>query len=546
MVVEQRKAQHLVPFAYLGLALLVVVLVVPSVLRPLRPETSQSAEFSPDAPPDENQDAVVAALQRAQSGTAGSGSGQGQGERTGADVPVADPEPPVLGCRGFGDPPRQTESFYSAPCLPPCPSNDGATWKNVSANEVRIGFNHGNQGASYEGPIRTESGGGPERANDRTYRVLQAYFNQRFNTCGRSIRLVHLAGGNTSTDGNAAAAQADNEFGVFAAYHLNTVFCRDMIRRGLVVACNPTPASAYAEANGQRWGWMTDWTTIDRFTADLLCKQLRDKPASYTDDPTLTGRTRRFGYLMWSSPNQAGSHTPEHLRSSFDDQCGGSFAVGQDFPAEAEADEAGNANTTITRMKAEGVTTIVLAHEIVAAAYIMSAASSQNYYPEWVIQSPYALDFDEWGAAMPPDQQRHTLGLSQWERPRPYEQTDCFAAYKSIDPSGTPDPAICKTVFPDLQQLVNGVQMAGRTLTPQTFRDGMMRIGQRFYPDAYAIGGGYGPGDFTYIDDFGLIWWDPTAIAPETGRAGAYQWVNDGARYRVGEVPAEPVPFFQR
>ena len=64
------------PMAFMGLGLLLIVILLPSALRPPAPQTNQTAQLSPDAPPDKT-DSIIATLQRAGSGTAGTGSGSG-------------------------------------------------------------------------------------------------------------------------------------------------------------------------------------------------------------------------------------------------------------------------------------------------------------------------------------------------------------------------------------------------------------------------------------------------------------------------------------
>ena len=545
---KSRRVEQLLPLGYLVVALALVLGLLPSVLRSQPPPANDSAELSPDSSKD-HQQSIIASLNAAGSETAGSGQGQGgNGPGTGAGgAPPPPPPQPALGCHGFGDPPRQTESLYSAPCVPKCPSNEGATYKNVSAGEVKIGFRHGSAAPSYTGPIKRD----PDPADsgvDRTARVIQAYFNQRFQTCGRYIQLVALEDcadpGKTATDQQACAAKFDTEQHLFGAYMLGNEFCNEFIRRGLLAMCNPEPERFYDSANGLRWGWMTDFTKIDNFTAELLCKQLQGKPATFTDDPALNGKPRKFGGLYWTSVNGGGSHTTDDVRKAMASKCGMSFTDFQEFPAENESNEIPNAQAALARFRAEGITTVVFAHETAAAAVVMADATSNQYFPEWVLPSPYGVDFNLIGSILPPEQMRHAFGFSQWELPHPSTASDCYIAYQSVDPTNTPDGTFCKLVFPFLQQFVNGIQMAGPRLNPQTFRDGLYKLGHRFYPDRLSVGGGFGPGDYTYIDDFGLIWWDRTAPDPETGNQGAYRWVMNGKRFQLGQIPTAPVGFF--
>ena len=56
---------------------------------------------------------------------------------------------------------------------------------------------------------------------------------------------------------------------------------------------------------------------------------------------------------------------------------------------------------------------------------------------------------------------------------------------------------------------------------------------------------GFGEGDYTPTDDFREIWWDPDKISPQNNKPGAWVQVG-GDRYFPGNMPAGPVPFFER
>ena len=80
---EQRgsKVERYLPLIYFAVALVLVIAVLPTVLRPPQQQPHQSAELSPDAPPDKDQQSIISSLGRGQSATAGSGAGVGAGGR---------------------------------------------------------------------------------------------------------------------------------------------------------------------------------------------------------------------------------------------------------------------------------------------------------------------------------------------------------------------------------------------------------------------------------------------------------------------------------
>src|SRR5437763_15119101 len=62
--------EKFLPLGYFAVALACAVILLPSALRPPAQQPNQTAELSPNAPPDKNQAAIIGSLQRASSGVA--------------------------------------------------------------------------------------------------------------------------------------------------------------------------------------------------------------------------------------------------------------------------------------------------------------------------------------------------------------------------------------------------------------------------------------------------------------------------------------------
>ena len=95
-------------------------------------------------------------------------------------------------------------------------------------------------------------------------------------------------------------------------------------------------------------------------------------------------------------------------------------------------------------------------------------------------------------------------------------------------------------VYLQLLPLVLGVQMAGPELTPENLETGMFA-----FPERTGVAGtwDWGPGHYSPVRDIREIWWDPDAISPFNGQPGSY--VDNGQRYRTGEIPAGDPEVFQ-
>ena len=195
-------------------------------------------------------------------------------------------------------------------------------------------------------------------------------------------------------------------------------------------------------------------------------------------------------------------------------------------------------------MRNENVTTIVANTYNIPLNLMMQAADTQGYQPEWLQFAQYSLDDPTNVRALPANQRTHMFGFSSAELPRPRFDGDCHVAYRLADPSSAADNSTCTVLWDTILQIANAIQVAGPNLTPTSIRDGLFKVGRRFPAERWAVGGGFGPGDFSYVDDFALMWWDPTATWAFDGSAGAYRFTHGGRRFRLGQVPTD-VPFFE-
>lgn len=534
----RRRTVDLLPMLSLALSAVVAAVVLPSALRPPPEQQSASSAFSPDAPPEEEADAIVQSLRQAASRTAGASGAEPTPVTT---VPKV--EKPSRG-QCFGDPPRQVESLYAAPCRAAFTGdNGGATHKNVSGDEVRVAMWHGLISAS-EGTIPDAPPPG-EGAAMRTLRILQAYFNKNYELYGRRLQIVWMdPADDEEATHRATAVRADEEWGVFASIYLSSPYCDEMARRTLISFCDNFASSFYPPRDPYVWSLMPDLGKTDRLGAEYVCKKLIGRKAAFAGDPAYQQMERRVGVLAESDPVVSGDHTSADIARALREQCGYEAVTTIDFNVRNEQGVQ-QLTTGIAKLRQENVTTVFGSARGGSWAVFMALADSAGYSPEWFQPGQYAVDWNSFTQILPPSQSAHLFGLGVHEIARPLDETDCYRAYRSIDPSSSPDRQTCLLFFHDLMSVANGLQEAGPKLTPESFRDGLYSMGTRLYPnEEWAMGGGFSRGDWTYIDSAAEIWWDPNAVDPEQGRPGAYRWTNNGRRYLPGEIPeGEPLVF---
>jgi hypothetical protein len=524
---------------YFAVLLIAAVVVLPSALRPPPDPAQQSAELSPDAPPDEQQDAIVAALNRGSTATAG------QTIVNGKPVDVTIPPAPPRACpSGRGDPPRQVESLYAASCAPAfVGDNGGATSKGVTPTEIRIAINGTNAGSSdpcADGRLPTTPPPG-ECESDRTFRVLQQYFNQNFQLYGRHIQF-YVAQSDTTDEPaiRAAAVKADEEYKVFGAGFVYAPGCQELTHRKIVNFCSQQPKSEYERSFPYMWGWDMNGTDLVTASAEFVCKRYVGKPAIYAGDPTMHAKKRKFGNVFFAS---RGYESLGPLFSKKLRECGAEVV---DVAATLDTqDGTAGLGQAIARFIAEGVTTVIPGMDAVSQIALTNQAANNGYLPEWFANGAGANTFNAIAELMNQTEWAHAFGITPFEDERPNDFHDCYRAYRSIDPGGTPNYTICKGLFYHLLQLVNGIQLAGPKLTPESFAQGMFKKGLRFWDHpTWAVGGGYAPGFQTYIQNLAVVWYDPTTQDPQyLNSAGAYWYENGGKRYKLGELPAEDRAF---
>jgi hypothetical protein len=136
--------------------------------------------------------------------------------------------------------------------------------------------------------------------------------------------------------------------------------------------------------------------------------------------------------------------------------------------------------------------------------------------------------------------QEHSFGISPLgpntsQKP---QSTIGYAAYKSVRPNDEPANGV-DGIYYQLYMMAIGIQLAGPNLTPATFERGMFS-----YKEALGPAGlwGFGPQDYTPMDDYHEFYWDPDKISTYNGKKGAWVDPTPGKRYRHGADEMEPGP----
>ena len=452
--------------------------------------------------------------------------------------------PPIGAVTPCSDRARQIpEDPYSPPCLAFSGSNGGATWRGVTDTTIRIGIRFPADPVDFGQAQQFLADHGIHETRDdleRTARGLLDYFNRAFQFYGRRIEPVIWQGsglaaqeilGGGQEAANADAIKAARELDVFAdASAFTPPYADALTKQGVVAVGAPYMSRQwYTDRAPYAWSVTPDCSLITETGAELWTRQLAGRPAAYAGGD-LQGRPRRLALIAPDVPwyQDCINDGVRRIKAA-----GGDVAVRINYsldPSVFTSQAAG----IVAKLKDEGITSVACGCDPLLPIFLTAKANEQNYQPEWLVMGTALTDTDIFGQFYNQDQWRHAFGISLIGPQQPVRASLGYRAYKSVR---TDEPSIAvDLLYYFMYVIAIGIEMAGPDLTPQTFQQGMFN-----YPRATGPAGswGFGPGDYTPMDDAMAIWWNPDADSPYNGKKGAYQ--TDGRRYRPGQWPSGPI-----
>lgn len=544
---------------HLGLAVAVLAILLPLLLRAAAQAPPTAAEFSPNA------NKVIKQAPPGQAASAnGSGKGtDGQGGGPGTTGPPSVQVPRNQVKRCVGPPPlRQIEDPQSPPCIAYWTGdNGGATWKGVTRDSVYIA-------------VPT-----PENVQNK-YNALVKFFNNRFQFYGRKLVLEFCSssgGGSGSSDeanqnaDAALAAAGCNGPAPFAstfyrqnngAHYMPAMACRYKIP--VVGSYSPYDSKFLNRCPGLQFQYPME---VDEEFANLgewVCNRLVGRKAQWSTGfdgqappKALADQIRKFGVLLEPFTEDDPVARPDALNpiTARLKACGA--PVSNDTiivnPVNGLYDPA-TAQNAMLQLKTKGVTSVICMCNFFSFGSLQRGATTAGYHPEWItstfglndVPSSFTL------GAGPPDQMQHTFGVTFQPRVVKPLLNPYNVAMAEGDPSIAPDQLStvegALEVYRALLVLASGIQMAGPKLTPDTFRDGLRNT---VFPNpiTQTMAGfvGFKPNGYSMTKDGAEWWWSTRARGPfsdSAAKSGAVCYLDGGRRYELGGWPKGEPPFF--
>ncbi len=468
----------------------------------------------------------------------------------GEDAPDCDPETGRI----------MVPSIYAPDCVPLWPEgadNGGATYQGVTADEIVVAVYDAERSQE---AIDAEAQTGVTRPEDEErienrLKMVSAY-NDLYETYGRRVRVELVPAAGDGSDEAAARADAiyiAEEIGAFAVLggpggSAINAYVNELVDRGVVCLCTASqPIENYIEWSPYVWSGLMASSQGYVHRADLISKRLAGQPAIYAGDEAFQDQERVFGLVWYDTADGAYKAGVDYVIELLGED-GVTLTESINYIAGGNLEE--DAQSIITKLKASGVTSVILATDPFMPTNLTNQATAQDYWPEWIITGSTGTDSSTLARLYDQEQWANAFGISYLLPPISPDYTQREGNLVSWHLG---EELSDYTGIYDWGRLFIGFHLAGPNLTPETFRDGLFSY-TPVWDHATEFGVSYGDhglwpweGDTVGADDVTLIFWDPEApdTRNDSGDVGMYRYLDGAKRYLPGEVGDVDTPFFE-
>jgi len=439
--------------------------------------------------------------------------------------------------------------YFAGQCFAPLQgSNGGATYQGVTARSIKVVLYlpeaHDPVLSYIEGAIADTDTNAQTIATVQGYaKFLQTYYQ----TYGRTIDLIPFVATGPATDDVSARADATTiaqtikPFAVVGGPILTAAFGQEIVANKIFcIDCMPSqPSSYYAQHSPYVIGLGMNADEGQIQLADYIGAQLAGRPAAYAGDAAMHHQVRKFG-LVYISTGQDSETQTDHFVQSLA-KFGIKLAARLAYTSPVSIDSV----SMIAKLKAAGVTSVIFSGDPVAPGSLTRTATSQNYYPEWIVSGSPLTDTTIFARTYDQKQWAHAFGISFLAARTDPKVSGSTYLYHWFYGKNPPAGTGAATTTPLITLLFVGVQGTGPNLTPVNFLAALFAAPKP--PEAltepmitYGNHGIWPQTDYLGIDDATEIWWNPNASGLDElnhqGK-GMYEYVQGGKRYLPGQWP---------
>jgi len=440
----------------------------------------------------------------------------------------------------------------------PTKSNGGATYQGITATTIKIAQYVGQNDPLQQALVAGAGASTDPAAYQKTAVGFLNAFASQIEMYGRKLDIVPVKATGGPADQTAAIADATKiiqevkPFAVIGGPQEAPVFWQRIAKAHIL--CIGTCATADSEAHINAdapyvWPAAISPEQSDDLTAEMICKQLANKDAVYAGDASMHSKPRVWGYIQAQTTQGQFNARNQRFFAEVKSKCGVTIAAQSTYTFDvSQAQEI--ARTIVNKMKAAGVTSVIISTDPLIPANFTKEATAQNYFPEWVIGPTVLADTTLFARTYDQKQWAHALGIGLPPARGPRSESTSYYLYKWF--TGQEPPANGQQIpYGDVSIFMTGVHLAGPDLTPETFKEGLFRYlpapGSALRPYVSWGTNLWHREDYNSFDDAAIVWWDPnTTGQDEVGHngTGEYRYVDDGKRFLPGQVPTNPINFF--
>jgi len=451
-------------------------------------------------------------------------------------------------------------------CVAPAPkTNGGATSRGVTSSTIKVVVvlpwpqSNGTGATNDTGSINRATG---EKPTVKAV-VLDTWaaLSHVYESWGRKVEFTFItASGLDETSQRADVVKVE---AVKPMFVINTdarglgVLATTLAKDKYVVYSYSTTPEQAASLAPYMWGLFNSEANLTN-AAEFIGKQVVGGKAQFAGDQSMHSQPRKFGVVYADGTNlDAFNTTFKRFHGTLATPPLSYPANGSPLGDPVASDEA--APTIITKLKAAGVTSVVLFTDIAMTGSLTKAATKQEYQPEWIITGAQYQDVTILARNYDQDQWAHAFGIANLP---PAIQTSGSNAAASLADWywGPTEGSVSAVPGSMITWLANAIMYAGPKLTPTNVQRGMFAVpGHGGYAwndvasNQMSFGRTTGLRQPSYLQggvDYAPVWYDAQTVGPSNGlysvAKGVNWYINGGKRYIAGTWPTNKFNFFQK
>ncbi len=449
-------------------------------------------------------------------------------------------------------------AFGAPPCMPGFSGNNGGvTYQGVTKDSISVVWYRPKADPAVTAALTAAGAANTPEETAETFNAYVDYFNTHYELYGRKVKITVVEGSGAAEDDAAAKADAIDvanrrPFAVIGGTAING-FTTTIAQKKILCICTVSQPQEYYESLAPYVGYTTLMSSTEGYIqrAEYIGKRLAGRNAKWAGDLTYTQQKRVFGLLYYETADQSyklGVDSFERELAAYNVKLKTRLAF--QYPLTGIQEQA---RSMISRLKEDGVTSVIFSGDPITPAIFTSEATRQQYNPEWIITGSALVDTTLFARTYDASQWRHAFGISFLTARAPAEQGDAFRVHMwHLGRAPTADNSY-GVIYASPFALFTGLHMAGANLTPQSFQKGLFAFpplgrGKITVPtSSWGNHGFWKFTDYTQFDDVTEIWWDTQATGPDevdNPGVGMYRYVDGGKRYLPGEHPnSDPKAF---